>query len=98
MCIRDSTSTCGPQIEIISSINERFGPRLNIIHIEVYEQSEMDDEGKYELKVSGFLEEWGLNSEPFTFMLDKDGIIVAKFEGFVTLSELEAKITEILEI
>lgn len=92
------TSTCGPQIEIISSINERFGPRLNIIHIEVYEQSEMDDEGKYELKVSGFLEEWGLNSEPFTFMLDKDGIIVAKFEGFVTLSELEAKITEILEI
>jgi glutathione peroxidase-family protein len=48
--------------------------------------------------VSGFLEEWGLNSEPFTFMLDKDGIIVAKFEGFVTLSELEAKITEILEI
>ena len=92
------TSTCGPQIEIISSINERFGPSLNIIHIEVYERSEMDDEGKYELKVSGFLEEWGLNSEPFTFMLDKDGFIVAKFEGFVTLPELEAKITEILDI
>ena len=92
------TSTCGPQIEIISSINERFGASLNVIHIEVYERSKIDDEGKYELKVSGFLKEWGLNSEPFTFMLDKDGFIVAKFEGFVTLPELEAKITEILGI
>ncbi len=92
------TSTCGPQIEIISSINERFGSRLNIIHIEVYERSEIDDEGKYELKVSDLLEEWGLTSEPFTFMLDKDGNIVAKFLGFVTLPELESKITEILDI
>ena len=92
------TSTCGPQVEIISSLNRQFGDRLNIIHIEVYERSEIDDDGNYELKISSLLETWGLNSEPFTFMLDKKGTIAAKFEGFVTESELTEHIRELLDI
>ena len=92
------TAICGPQIEIISLINQQFGDTLNVIHIEVYERSEADDDGNYELKVSSLLEAWGLNSEPFTFVLDKTGTVVAKFEGFVTESELTEQIREILEI
>ena len=92
------TATCGPQIEVISSIKNLFGQRLNVIHIEVYEPPEIDDDGNYELKVSSLLEAWGLNSEPFTFMLDKTGTIVAKFEGFVTEAELTETIKEVLNL
>ena len=92
------TATCGPQLEIISSLNARFRDRLDLIHIEVYERNEIGNDGNYELQVSGLLKEWGVNSEPFTFLLDKNGIIVAKFEGFVTESELENKIKEMLDI
>ena len=84
--------------EIISSLNARFRDRLDLIHIEVYERNEIGNDGNYELQVSGLLKEWGVNSEPFTFLLDKNGIIVAKFEGFVTELELENKIKEMLDI
>tara|TARA_B100001013_G_C24621013_1_gene447239 strand:- start:71 stop:1003 length:933 start_codon:yes stop_codon:yes gene_type:complete len=92
------TATCGPQIEVISSISQQFGHRLNVIHIEVYERSEIDDDGNYELTISSLLEAWGLNTEPFSFMLDKTGIVVAKFEGFVTEAELTETISAILDL
>mgnify|MGYP001454934263 CR=1 FL=1 len=92
------TATCGPQIEVISSISQQFGHRLNVIHIEVYERIEIDDDGNYELEVSSLLEVWGLNSEPFTFMLDKTGTVAAKFEGFVSEAELTETIRAILDL
>jgi hypothetical protein len=92
------TATCGPQIEVISSISQQFGHRLNVIHIEVYERSEIDDDGNYELTISSLLEAWGLNTEPFSFILDKTGTVVAKFEGFVTEAELTETIRAILDL
>ena len=92
------TATCGPQIEVISSISQQFGHRVNVIHIEVYERSEIDDDGNYELTISSLLEAWGLNTEPFSFMLDKTGTVVAKFEGFVTEAELTETIRATLDL
>ena len=34
--------------------------------------------------------EWRLEAEPFTFVVDTSGVLVAKFEGFVTEEELES--------
>ena len=42
------------------------------------------------------MEEWGLLSEPYTFILDRKGLVASKFEGFVTEAELEAALGETL--
>ena len=40
--------------------------------------------------------EWGLTSEPWVFLVDKQGNIAGKFEGIVTADELDAAVTPLL--
>ena len=42
------------------------------------------------------MSEWGLPSEPWTFVVDREGIVRAKYEGFVTEDELGDAIGETL--
>ena len=38
------------------------------------------------------MRQWGLTSEPWVFLVGRDGRIKAEFEGSVSLAELEAAI------
>ena len=40
--------------------------------------------------------EWALPSEPWTFLVDGDGKVAAKFEAFTSLEELEDALLEVL--
>ena len=42
------------------------------------------------------VDEWGLPTEPWTFVIDSQGLVQGKFEQFTTAEELEAKLLEIL--
>ena len=44
------------------------------------------------------MEEWRLDTEPWIFVVDGQGIIRAKFEGLVTLTELEAALQQTLQL
>ena len=46
--------------------------------------------------ISPTAEEWGLPSEPWTFVVDGDGVIRAKFEAFTTRDELEAALQDVV--
>jgi hypothetical protein len=49
-------------------------------------------------KVFSTVEEWRLQSEPWIFVVDGQGIIRAKFEGLVTVNELEAALQQTLQL
>ena len=91
-----STATCGPQIEVLSALKDRHGERASFIHVEVYDNPVEIREDFSKRRISPVLEEWGLISEPYTFILDGEGVIRSKFEGFVTEEELEAALEEVL--
>ena len=42
------------------------------------------------------VEEWRLDTEPWVFVVDGKGIIRAKFEGLVTVQEIESALQQIL--
>ena len=42
------------------------------------------------------LAEWGLQTEPFIFVIDGDGLIAAKFEGITSMDEVGAALEELL--
>jgi glutathione peroxidase-family protein len=42
------------------------------------------------------MRQWGLQSEPWTFLVGRDGLVKAKFEGSVSAAELEAAIRRLL--
>ena len=90
------TATCGPQVEVISALKDRLADRANFIHIEVYEDPhQLTDLSSARLVPQ--MAEWGLLSEPFTFVLDQDGRVAAKFEGFVNEAELGAALKGALD-
>ena len=43
------------------------------------------------------MSEWGLPSEPYTFLIDAQGRVAAKFEAYVSYPELEEALVALLE-
>ena len=83
------TSTCGPQVDVISNLNEKYKQTIDFIHIEVYERI-YDKYGELtKVSISPILDDWGIKSEPYTFVLSSNGEVMMKYEGFVTEKELE---------
>ena len=83
------TGTCGPQLEAIKQLKNERGGAANFIHVEVYDNpAEIREQGIASARTAPVLAEWGLPSEPWTFVIDADGMIRAKFEGFVSADEL----------
>jgi hypothetical protein len=90
------SATCGPQVEILSSLKERFKDEANFIHVEVFANPQDIVAGG---PAGGFVPavaEWRLPTEPWTFIMNHAGLVVAKFEGFTTLEELEAALREVV--
>lgn len=91
------TATCGPQMDIVKTLKNRHSERADFIHVEVYDNpAEIRRSGVSAARAAPVVAEWGLPSEPWTFVIDADGAIAAKYEGFVGESELDAAIDEVL--
>ncbi len=89
------TATCGPQLGVVKELKAEYGDRMNFIHIEVYDNPHEIEGDLSKAVISPTAEEWGLPSEPWTFVVDGDGVIRAKFEAFTTQDELEAALQDV---
>jgi hypothetical protein len=81
---------CGPVVDIVRTLLPTYGKRVAFIHQEIWH----DFAAK---KMFPTVEEWRLDTEPWVFVVDRDGIIRAKFEGLVTVQELESGVQQILK-
>ena len=90
------TATCGPQLGVIKEMKAEYADRMNFIHVEVYDNPHEIEGDLSRAVISPTVEEWGLPSEPWTFVVDGEGIIRAKFEAFTTREELEEAVTGVL--
>ena len=92
------TATCGPQLDTLKHLKTTHSGRVNFIHIEVYDNPpEIREGGISVAKLSPTLAEWGLPTEPWTFVINSEGLIAAKYEGFVSSEELEGAVNSTLE-
>jgi hypothetical protein len=86
-----SSRTCGPVVDVVEEVSRRLeDERVRFIHVEVFEDND---------PAKGFnrwLREWGLPTEPWTFLVGADGKIAARFEGTVSVHELEEAVRETL--
>lgn len=77
------TRVCGPVVEVVSAARRRLaGTGVRFIHVEVYEDN---NPGK---GANRWVREWKLPTEPFTFVVDREGRVSARFEGAVSVGEL----------
>jgi hypothetical protein len=82
-----ASRTCGPVVDVVDAVRRRLSPtNVRFIHVEVYKDN---DPAK---GINRFMKEWGLASEPWTFLVGADGRVKAKFEGSVSVAELAAAV------
>jgi hypothetical protein len=76
--------TCGPVVQVVQSVARGWkGADVDFVHIEIYEDN---DPSK---GVNRWVDEWRLPSEPFTFVVDGNGVIRQRFEGAFSTAELQ---------
>jgi hypothetical protein len=84
-----TSRTCGPTVDVVEEVARRLeGSGVRFIHVEVYKDND---------PAKGFnrwLGEWKLDTEPWTFLVDGEGRIVERFEGVVSVRELEEAVRE----
>ena len=89
------TRFCGPVVEqVVTPIWERHGDRVDVLHIEPFDLAEARA-GRL-VPVPAMLE-WGLESEPWVFVIDADGRVAAKFEGIMSIDEVSAVLDRLLD-
>ena len=97
-----TSPTCGPQVDTVSELREVYGGQANFIHVEVYDNPDEIQGDLDRAEIAPTVDEWGLTSiehwfnESWTFVLDSDGLVQARFEGFATLTELEESLQSVL--
>ena len=93
-----ATAQCGPTLDRIKPIAAAH-PDLTVINVEPYQLQEVD--GQLQPVLSGdppaltpatWTDEWKLPSEPWVFVVDRDGIVQGSFMLVVGDDELEAAI------
>ena len=86
-----SSRTCGPVVDVVEEVSHRFADEeIRFIHVEVFEGN--DPAKGY----NRWMREWKLPTEPWTFLVGTDGRIVERFEGTVSVNELELAVGDML--
>ena len=87
-----ASRTCGPAVDVVEEVAHRFEDTdVRFIHVEVYEGNDPAND------LNRWMQEWGLTTEPWTFLVDRSGRIVERYEGVVSVNELEQAVHDKLE-
>jgi hypothetical protein len=75
---------CGPTVKLVAAVQKDMKDTpMRFIHIEIYRDNDPNS------GPNAWVQQWGLPSEPWVFVVGADGKIKSKFEGAVGLDELE---------
>jgi len=81
---------CGPVVDVAQQVADEYKGKADFIHMEVYNDN---DPGK---GIRPQLRTYNLPTEPWTFLIDKNGVIRDRIEGAFGVSELEEAMKTIL--
>ena len=75
---------CGPTVQIVQDVQKRMKDTpMRFIHLEIYQGNDPNN------APDSWVTEWGLPTEPWVFVVGADGNVKAKFEGALSIAELE---------
>jgi hypothetical protein len=81
---------CGPVVDVAEQVRHEVGDRVAFVHQEIYRDNQANKGLRPQLL------RWRLQSEPWTFVIDRQGRITARFEGAVSVPELRAQVARAL--
>jgi hypothetical protein len=92
-----TNALCGPQVEQLSDLHRDYAGKAGFVHVDIYENPSTVRERGLDAGVrTPLLQEWGLATDEWTFVVDSAGVIAARFEGFAPRSEVEGALRTVL--
>jgi hypothetical protein len=80
---------CGPVVDIVEQAKAHAPPGVAFIHQEIYQDNDANK------PIQGPVAAWRLQTEPWTFVIARNGRIAARFEGAFSAGELQRAIAKV---
>ncbi|HVO55659.1 MAG TPA: hypothetical protein VMT37_14705 [Solirubrobacterales bacterium] len=81
---------CGPVVDVAQQVADQHRDEVDFIHMEVYNGNDPSKGIRPQLRA------YGLQTEPWTFLIDSDGVVRDRIEGAYGVFELEKALGTIL--
>jgi hypothetical protein len=79
------SETCGPVVHLVTTARTAYADRYNFIHIEAYDKDSVGT-------LVPAADAWHINSEPYTFFVDAQGIVKDRLAGAFGADELAKRL------
>lgn len=86
-----TSQICGPEYEIMRKLYDQYSDRVEFVHVEPF-----DVPASPEKKIVPAMEDYGLTTEPWFFVIDSQGKVSMKFEGPTSMQELVNALENVL--
>jgi hypothetical protein len=80
---------CGPVVDVVAEVQAKVGDKVSFIHQEVYQDNDVSKGLRQQLQA------YRLQTEPWTFVIDRSGVISTRFEGAFSPGELERAVAKV---
>ena len=91
-----TNAVCGPQVEVLQQLKDEYAGQANFVHVDFYDNPQAIQGDLSNSELSPTVIEWRLPSIEWTFVIDAEGMVTARFEGFGTYTEVEAALKSVL--
>jgi hypothetical protein len=80
---------CGPVVDVAEQVEHEAGDGVDFIHMEVYNHNNASDGLRPQMR------EFGLRTEPWAFVIDRQGIVRTRLQGAFDAAELESAVRQV---
>jgi hypothetical protein len=80
---------CGPVVDVAQQVADSYKGKVDFIHMEIWNDNDIAKGPRPQVQA------YDLESEPWTFLIDKNGIVRDRIEGAFGVSELEEAMRKI---
>jgi hypothetical protein len=80
---------CGPVVDVAEQVKRDFGDEVAFIHQEIYNENDITKGPRSQV------EAYRLPSEPWLYVIDRDGVVRTVIEGAFSVEELEQAVQQV---
>jgi hypothetical protein len=84
-----TSQTCAPVLGEVLKVATQRASQASFAHVEIYSDPR-------NLTVADTVNEWGLRSEPWVFVVDRGGAVVDRIESITNAAEVDAALSPLL--
>jgi hypothetical protein len=82
---------------VLLGFEAAYHPRgVDFVHIETYRGGTPDNPDLTKATTNPYFDEWGLTTDPWVFVVDRQGNVAAKFDGPVEADEITPTLDRLL--